>query len=422
VNQPRTVSIVVPTHNRSAQLAKSLAALAQQSWPANEFEVLVIADACQDDTAEMVTAFAALAPYRLHLLSHNAKSAAATRNLGADNAQGEVLLFLDDDVVPQPGWLQAHLAAHHSNEVVLGYSKPVLPAQPSWWQYDARRWWEDTFREMGRLGHRFTYRDLFSGNVSLPTSLFRQIGGFDLTFSGRLEDYELGLRLLKAGAKFHFAPEALGYHYDTTDLVQWLRRIRHEGVAHVQMGESHPELCVSLFPEVEACERWRRVLRGLAWAYPKRGDRLEWLLLRLAALSERLRLRYRWDQVVRVLREYNYWRGVAATIGGRQKLAAWLQEVPLPAPIASDAPIIDMAALPPPSTLQSLLEQGNRSGLRLTLDGMEVLTLSPEPGAEPLREEHLHSALRALTEQKFIPALALRLVQAAQGGPVWQSN
>lgn len=410
------LSIIVPTHNRSAMLMKSLAALSRQSWPATEFEVVVVADACHDDTAEMVAAYATRAPYRLRLLSHCARSAAATRNLGATNAQGRVLLFLDDDVVAQPRLVQAHMEAQHRDGVVLGYSKPVLLAKPSWWQCDVYRWWEDTFRAMGQPGHRFTYRDFFSGNVSMPAALFHKVGGFDASFTGRREDYELGIRLLKVGARFRYVPEAVGHHYDITGLDEWLRRLRQEGIGDIQIGQRHPELRTSLFDFTEPDERWRRVMRKLAFTFPRWGDQLERLLLRQAALYERLRLLGRWRDVVWRLREYNYWRGVAAIMGGRQALAAWLQEAPMPPAVASNAPIIDMAALPPVDVLQGMLERATSIGLRLCLEGVEVLTMPPQPGAEPLREEHLHSALRGLAEWQFVPALALHLIRSTAGG------
>src|SRR5262249_13241240 len=167
MSQPPMLSIIIPTHNRRDLLAQSLAALSRQTWPANQYEVVVVADSCEDDTADMVREYAAQAPYDLRLFSHASRTAAATRNLGAANARGQTLLFIDDDVVARPGLVQAHMLAQVPNTVVLGYSKPALPAQPSWFQRDAHRWWEDTFYELGQADHRFTYRDFFSGNMSL---------------------------------------------------------------------------------------------------------------------------------------------------------------------------------------------------------------------------------------------------------------
>jgi len=405
-----TLSVIVPTHDRAALLERNLQALANQSVAASAFEVLVVADSCQDDTAARVTAYAQRASYALRLLSHEARSAAASRNLGAAHACGSLLLFLDDDVVARPELVRAHLDAQDGDTVVLGYSKPVLPSRPSWFQYDARRWWEDTFHELGRPGRRFSYRDFFSGNVCLPAELFQRVHGFDTAFTGRLEDYELGVRLLGAGARFSYAPLAIGDHYDTNTVEQWLRRIRQEGMADIQIGERHPELRASLFAHYMIRPvRWRRLVRWLAFANPKRGERLELLMLRQAALAERFRLRRAWRRIIWGLREYNYSRGVAAAVGGRRALYAWLQEAPLAPSVAADAPCVDLAALPSETNLDVVLEQATHFGLRLSLEGIEVTAIPPLPGAEPLQAHHLYAALRDLAQHQFVPAQALCL-------------
>lgn len=410
------VSIVVPTHNRRDLLARSLDALGRQSCPPDLFEVLVVADACEDDTVAMATAYAERAPYRLRALEHTARSAAATRNLGARQAEGSILLFLDDDVIAQPGLVQAHLDAQGPDHIVLGYSKPILPDDPSWFQCDAHRWWEDRFTQIAQPDHRFTYRDFFSGNVSLPTELFWRVGGFDLTFSGRLEDYELGLRLIRAGARFGFAQQALGHHHDTINLPIWVRRIQQEGVADVQIGQRHPELRTTLFGNFEDMSgRWGRWLRKLAFVQPLRGAKLVRFLLWLAALLERMRMRRSWRRVLSGLRKYNYWRGVAAAIVSRQAMASWLQEVAMPPVVAGDAPAFDLAALPPDEALPGMLAHASVKGARVLMNGIDLLVLPPQLGAEPLRMEHLHGAVRALAKRQFVPALAVHMSQSTKG-------
>jgi GT2 family glycosyltransferase len=410
------LSIIIPTHNRRDLLLKSLAALERQTWPAEKFEVIVVADACHDGTPEMVQAYARRARYELRLLAHQARSAAATRNLGATNARGQILLFLDDDVVAQPELVSSHMQAQHPDGVVLGYSKPMVPAKPSWWQYDARRWWEDTFREMRRPAHRFHYRDFFSGNVSMPAALFHKVAGFDSAISGRLEDYELGWRLLRGGARFRFVPEALGYHYDFTDLGRWLSRIRQEGIADIQIGQRHPELRAALFGQFDGpLGKWRRLMRTIAFTSPQVGTQMERLLLCQAVVCEKLRVRTLWQRTIGILREFNYWRGVSETIGGKRALASWLQEAPVVPAIAANAPTIDLDALPPPVLLNALLEQASHIGLRVTIDGSEVLALPPQIGAEPLREEHIQHILAMLAKRRFIPALAIRLSRSMGG-------
>ena len=408
------LSVIIPTHNRCDLLIRNLLAFSSQVEANPKFEVLVVADACEDGTEEKVLNFAKQAPYTIRLLRHSARNAAKTRNLGAAYATGKVLLFLDDDVLAEPGLVRAHMEAQGQNRVVFGYSKPTVPEKPSWWQNNARLWWEDVYTAMRQPDHRFSYRDFFSGNVSMPAELFQSMGGFDTSMTGRLEDYELGMRLLKAGARFCFVPEAVGYHHDQTDLALWLRRIRLEGVADVQIGERHPELRTKLFAEYAGrSDSWgkiRRMIRKVAFSYPCRGNRLEHLLLSLATFSERRRLRGFWLYVTAALREYNYWRGVATEIKGRKALTAWLQEAPVPPACTKDTPVVDLSALPENRTLQETLERASNLGLRLAVGGVEVLTLPSQPGLEPLREEHLWGALQELASKQFVPALAFQLI------------
>lgn len=415
------VSVVIPTHNRRDLLLKVLDGMNRQDYPRDQMEVIVVADDCRDGTEEAVKEFAVTASIDLKVFRHSARSAAATRNLGAAQAVGEMLIFLDDDILVTPGFVRAHVEAVRPRRVVIGYSKPVLPDKPTLWGYNARLWWEDEFRRMATPGYRFTYRDLFSGNFSLPADIFWEVGGFDVSITGRLEDYELGYRLIKLGVEFHFEPKALGYHQEGSHQRLWLSRVRQEGVADVQISNRHPELRAAIFPSALAApDEWRRArkfLRTLAFGRSRFGGVLASLMTWMADGCERLRLRGPWFHLNGALREYWYWRGVAEAIGSRNVLAAWLQEASLPQPVASDAPLLDLSNLPPRDKLSLILETADEKGLRLFWKGMPLFTIPPVPGVEPLRLEHLWRMLWDICEREIVPALALDWVLQAEGGP-----
>jgi hypothetical protein len=88
---------------------------------------------------------------------------------------------------------------------------------------------------------------------------------------------------------------------------------------------------------------------------------------------------------------------------------------PKPA-VASDAPVFDIAARLPPSGLEQILMHENSKGVRLTLDGEELVSIPPKYAAEPLRKEHLDRVLKDLTHTRFLPGLALNMVCAEKGG------
>ena len=403
---PPDLSVVIPTHQRRAMLAKHLGLLAQQLVPGHACEIVVVADACSDGTEQMVEELRGGFPCTVQLISHNLKSASASRNAGGLRARGRTLLFLDDDIEPGPSLIGAHAAAQTGNTVVLGYSEPAYPAEPSLWQRDARLWWQGMYFQMSRPGHRFTYRDFFSGNVSLPGELFRSLGGFDTELE-RLEDYELGLRLLKAGARFVLAPEAAGRHYDRTDLRQWLTRIRLEGKADVRIAERHPETRPALWGLLTARHRLTALVRRYAFAAPDRGDAVANMLLAQVDRLERLRFRRPWRRAVGLLREHFYARGVAGATGGWREFLGWLQDGPAPAAVALEAPLLDLERLPPADQLAAILASASADGLRVAWRGAELGALAPVAGAEPLRLEHVRPWARNLLRNWFVPELML---------------
>lgn len=106
------VSVVIPTHDRSARTAELLRRLARQSIGADRFEVLVVDDCSSDDTFQMLNEAAGTVPYRLVPLRTQANGGpAAARNVGWRAATAAVVAFMDDDCLPEDGWLAAGLAA-----------------------------------------------------------------------------------------------------------------------------------------------------------------------------------------------------------------------------------------------------------------------------------------------------------------------
>jgi GT2 family glycosyltransferase len=418
VSKRPALSVVIATHNRAKLLESGLHALARQTCLPEAFEVLVVADSCTDHTTALVESFASSAPYRLRLLSHEERSPSASRNLGAKHAEADTILFIDDDLTAAPELLEAHSQLSAPDTVVIGYAKPRLPQVPGLVQLNAAKWWEDRFQEMRRPGYRFSYLDFFSCNISLPTALFHQVGGFDTGFTKPgLEDYELGARLINAGARFCYAHRAIGHHLEITDLRMRARRIWIEGNATVQLCRRHPRLWSSLlWNPTEPPLRVQRIVRSFALSCCTRGDLIEGLIVSQAALLERLRLRRSYRLMMALLYEFNFWRGVSAALGGRRALAALMQEAePKPA-VACDAPVLDIATLPPPSDLEEIMMQENSKGVRLTLDGEELLSIAPQYAAEPLRKEHLDRALNDLARKRFLPALAFRMICSEKGG------
>lgn len=408
-------SVIIPSHQRAGLLPRTLKSLANQDLPSYLFEVIVVADSCSDGTEQVVQNFAAHMPYRLRVVSHNRKNAAATRNLGARNATGETLIFLDDDIEAAPHLIRRHLAAqNHPRVVSVGYVKLAVPAAPSQWHLEARLWWEDRYREMRQPGYRFGYRDIFSGNCAVPAALFRESGGFAEEFL-RLEDYEFGFRLLQAGASLVYTPDAEALHHDSTDLFKWMRRIRDEGAADIQLGNRHMVLRRRLFG-LYPLKGLPGYGQKLAFLLDGHGDLMVTTGLRVALMFEKMKLRRRRNSIVLALKFLNYWRGVATAIQSIPALIEWVEEGSNASIMAADAPSLDLCCVREGQELNDILAAGSRKGLRVLIQGTELLQIAAEPWSAPLTLENVESAIRLRCEQGIVPALVPNLA-ATQGAP-----
>jgi hypothetical protein len=101
---------------------------------------------------------------------------------------------------------------------------------------------------------------------------------------------------------------------------------------------------------------------------------------------------------------------------GQRELKSWLQEAPLLPTTTSHAPVVDMSNLPAEDILQDILDRGTDLGLRLKIEGFEIMSIPPQPGAEPLHKAHLYQKLRDMARNEFIPAMALSLIRSTLNG------
>jgi GT2 family glycosyltransferase len=395
------ITVVIPTHNRVDALLRLLRALDRQEPVSGGFDVVVVADGCTDNTA--ARAQQGDWGFPLHVLEQQPSGPATARNCGAALAAGEILLFLDDDVEPEPVVLQEHAAFHAATPRALGigYLPPVVD-QRGLFGLTLRGWWESMFDGPRLAGHRYTWQNVLTGHLSVPRSLFAQLGGFDPALRCH-EDYEFGYRAIEAGATVRFLADAVAWHHETTDLARAFTRKLEEGHADVQLATRHPELVGALpLARTPAGGRKQRVLVRLAWRSPRLGDALARLLVPGLAIYERWRLRFRWRALLEALLVYWYWRGVAQAIGSRARLDAVLAE---PAGSAGPELTIDLSEGLPAA--EQRLDARRPRTARLVYGDRLVGEIEPRPGAEPLRGVHLRPLLARTFAARYLRALAL---------------
>jgi glycosyltransferase involved in cell wall biosynthesis len=238
----KSLSVIIPSRNRADILPHALAALARQSLPASQFEVVVVDDGSTDETAAMVRA--SRYPFRVvyvRLEPQGRVCIARPRNHGLFAATGEIALFIDADILAFPGLVAEHLAAHMASarpRAVIGYTYayPIQPAErtpeamnpppperlleelPGLVERDGAHWRdgrEPTYAETQDLvDHPHPWQMFWGHNVSVPRGLALEIGGFDEEFVGwGVEDLEFAYRLFRRGVLFQVARGACAAHY-----------------------------------------------------------------------------------------------------------------------------------------------------------------------------------------------------------------
>ena len=107
------ISVIVPTYNRSRQLKLCLQALCVQSFPADSFEIIVVDDGSRDNTRGIAEYFTGR--NKIKYIYQKNKGCSAARNAGIKQATGNILAFIDDDIIAPPFWLDNIMTAFKNN-------------------------------------------------------------------------------------------------------------------------------------------------------------------------------------------------------------------------------------------------------------------------------------------------------------------
>jgi hypothetical protein len=270
-------------------------------------------------------------------------------------------------------------------------------------------WWEQQFAKMRSPYHRFTYSDVFSGVLSLPSDLFRKVGGFDVGFDNCRDDSELGLRLIESGARVVFVPDAGGWHHELRDFRRLIRRKIAEGMADVRLALGSPEL-ISTLRLSEGGGSLRSltgVLRHLAIRAPTMGKVLAGIMAGSLPLLERLRLRASWRLLHGGVMYYWYWRGAAQALGSERAL--WELTTDRKARRTRQWNVITLDLACGLAEAERVLDERRPDGAVLRYGALELGSIPPLPGAERLRGAHLRGALATTLAKSYGKALQIAM-------------
>ncbi|MFO7249786.1 MAG: glycosyltransferase [Actinomycetes bacterium] len=259
------VSVVIPAYNNQAKLDLTLAGLATQTYPAELMEVIVV-----DNGSEPRLTLPELRPPGTRIIRCDTPGRASARNAGLAVATGDVIHWLDSDVVLDREAVEAHMRWHHLAPylVVTGYLRFTSAELPSpqavaaaqdlgvlFEPSEPHEWIVDLVERTGGLrehAHR-TFSLHIGGCTSVNARLFEVAGPMDeQLFLG--QDTEMGYRLAQAGAAFIPEPLARGYHLGPTMRMRNKEPITR--VSHAFIADRIPQY------------RWLRSHPGRQWLVP----------------------------------------------------------------------------------------------------------------------------------------------------------
>ncbi|HKU67470.1 MAG TPA: glycosyltransferase [Candidatus Baltobacteraceae bacterium] len=237
------LSVVIPTYNRLDTLRHVIPSLLEQRTPRDAYELLVCDSNSNDGTADYLAQVSAEHPNVRHLPGAYTGRAMA-RNAGIAQAQGEVVLFNDSDIIADPDLLGAHLAHHRAQQriAVVGWEVQVTSIA----DYEYKR---DHPAQRGSL-HPPSRKNLswlyfLTGNASVRRDDLLRAGCFDESFTGYgHEDLELGYRLQKAGLRILYEPQAVNYHCQDVPHEGQVEKMKLAGRSTVRFYRKHPDFAV----------------------------------------------------------------------------------------------------------------------------------------------------------------------------------
>ncbi|MFM7360809.1 MAG: glycosyltransferase family 2 protein [Cyanobium sp.] len=226
------LSVVIPTYNRLPILRKCLAALEQQRLeaPLDRYEVVLVDDGSTDDTVRWLDANATRLPH-VRLIRQEHGGPAEGRNRGVEAAHGDVIVFIDSDLVVTSDFLLCHARAleaewrRSGERLCFTYGAVINTAN-----------FDDPTSEPHKPTD-LSWAYFATGNVAIDRRVLERSGLFDTGF--RLygwEDLELGERLRRMGVRLIRCPEAVGYHWHPPLSLEQIPRLIEVERQRAKMG------------------------------------------------------------------------------------------------------------------------------------------------------------------------------------------
>ncbi len=245
------ISVIIPANNSEKTLPACLKALLHQTQPPDE--VVIVNNGAGDVTLEFARQAGVKVIQQAHL------GAAAARNLGVQQAQGDLILFTNPDCEPEDTWVE-RMSAPFQDPSVVGTKGVYRTRQPGLVARFVQQEYESKYAHMARL---LTIDFIDTYSAAYRRDIFLENEGFDPAFPApSVEDQEFSFRLARKGYRLVFVPQAIVYHQHNSTLGQYFRRKYSIGYWKAFMLHWLPEKAFNDSHTLPS-QRWQILLLGL---------------------------------------------------------------------------------------------------------------------------------------------------------------
>jgi len=214
------ISVIIPTLNRASTLKTTLVSILIQSFLEDEYEIIVVDNGSTDNTKQTVKKLNQSYNNRIKYFYDERPGLHVGRHLGAKYAQGEILLYADDDIIASPDWVKEIYKCYSKKEVGAAGGKiiPEYEVEPPNWL----KIFHSGYLSLLDLGDEYleiNTNEIYGCNLSIRRNILFELGGFhpDAMPRGLIKyrsDGETALmnKVIKAGYNTVYNPKAYVYH------------------------------------------------------------------------------------------------------------------------------------------------------------------------------------------------------------------
>lgn len=222
------ISVLIPTYNRPDSLKLVMEALKQQDLSHDVFEVILVDDASDQAVCDYQAEICNRLPFTLRYFRQNKTGPGAARNTALAHATADLVLFLDDDLIPEPGCLTAHVNFHSRQPDRAVCLMGAVKMHPSLNKREQARQHETEIPGTNEAPVWLDWYYYRTGNSSFKRGFLSPTPGFNTRMIAA-EDTEFASRLHQQGLKLMFDPDIVVYHYHPMDVTGFMEKSKRYG-------------------------------------------------------------------------------------------------------------------------------------------------------------------------------------------------